>query len=1203
VGPTLCPTPRDLELLLAEGLDEPSRHSTERHVESCEVCQARLDHLVLDLQRDLQDDWPGLPAALGHAPSRAARETTTEDASAFAAEFDSFLRRSRLEARIEGVHARRAATDVTTTDESLPHVAGYEILGEIGRGAVGIVYRARHLELNRLVAIKMILAGPLSSPKAQQRFRLESQAIARLRHPRIVQVHDVGEQDGRLYLVLELVEGGNLATSIAEGPRAAAKAARIVAELAEAVEHAHTHGVIHRDLKPANVLFHDPSRSGHALSTDVDGECQLKITDFGLAKVTSEDAPGEVSVTQSGEFLGTPSYTAPEQARGDAKLVGPQADVYSLGAILYELLTGRPPFQGASVVETLMQVAHHEVVPAVRLVPGVPRDLDTVCAKCLQKDPERRYQTANDLARDLRRFLAGEPILARPIGRFERTARWIRRRPGDAAGIAGGVLLVALLAGAGVWSAWRDATLERAVQAEFSEASRHAQASDWRAARAALERARVRLDAGGNDELESRLARSTGDIETAQRLEAIRLGRAGVEDGQFDVERNRRRADESYAAEFARAGFGDVFVDATGAAAGIARSDIRRAWIGALDDWSACQASVSRADRRRTLLELARRVEDDPTGALTRWRDPDAWADPAALSALVASPPAQASIELLIAIGDRLRQLRGDAVPLLERVQSEHPDDFWANFALADALVGKAPARAARYYQAALALRPDSATAANNLGRCLAVAGSPLEALPHLERAVRIDPQFGLAHSNLGNVLTMLGRHDEAIAAGLEAVRLEPERAEALNNLGHTYAEAGRSDDTLVTYERAAALDPKSATAHANLCTLLRTKGRLAEALEHGLTAVELDPQSVGAANNYGLALATAGRHAEGLVHLERANALEPDHALSLLNLSSTLRALGRYREAVAASERLLKLDAKSAKAHGSLAMAYAEIGRLDEAVASIAHAAELEPEDARIRQNQGILLQSVGRIDEAIAAYRRALELAPRTTRLHLILGNALLVRGDWDGARSELQTFLEESAPADPLRSGARASLQRIEVHVELEARLADVVAGTATPRDPADALALAGIAAVRERNACAARLASAAFAMDPALADDVHGGPRLEAARCAALAGAGIGIDAQDLDESARRGWRDQSRAWLRADLERFASRLDDMPRKERILLAQTLSRWRFTVEFEAVRGDVALAALPAAERAEWNALWGEVDVVRARAGREP
>jgi tetratricopeptide (TPR) repeat protein/tRNA A-37 threonylcarbamoyl transferase component Bud32 len=306
-----------------------------------------------------------------------------------------------------------------------PRFGPYELLGEIARGAMGVVYKARQLGLNRLVAVKMILAGPYATPEELRRFRTEAEAAACLQHPNIVQIYEVGERDGQPYFSLEYVEGGSLAHKLAGTPQPPGAAAALVATLARAVHYAHERGIIHRDLKPANVLLTGPT--GAPL-----GECTPKITDFGLVKRL--DVPS--GHTQSGAIVGTPSYMAPEQAGGKGRAIGAAADVYALGGILYETLTGRPPFQGVTVLDTLEQVRLQEPMPPSRLQPKVPRDLETICLMCLHKEPVRRYASAATLADDLCRFLAGEPIQARPIRAWERGVKWARRRPLAAALVA-----------------------------------------------------------------------------------------------------------------------------------------------------------------------------------------------------------------------------------------------------------------------------------------------------------------------------------------------------------------------------------------------------------------------------------------------------------------------------------------------------------------------------------------------------------------------------------------------------------------------------------------------------------------------------------------------------------------------------------------------------------------------------------------------
>jgi len=294
---------------------------------------------------------------------------------------------------------------------TVPTISGYTVLEELGRGGMGVVYKARPERLNRLVALKMILAGEFAGAEAAARFYAEAEAVARLQHPQVVQIFRIGDHKGHPYLEMEFVEGGSLADRLDGTPWRPAEAARLLESLALAMHHAHRRGIIHRDLKPANILLTSDGIP--------------KVTDFGLAKSLGADE----GLTRTDSIIGSPSYMAPEQTGGNVQPVGPATDVYALGAILYELLTGRPPFRAATVLETLELVKSAEPASFSRIQPGLPMDIETIALKCLQKDPARRYASAEALAADLRRFIAGEPVLARPVGSVERWFKWARRRP------------------------------------------------------------------------------------------------------------------------------------------------------------------------------------------------------------------------------------------------------------------------------------------------------------------------------------------------------------------------------------------------------------------------------------------------------------------------------------------------------------------------------------------------------------------------------------------------------------------------------------------------------------------------------------------------------------------------------------------------------------------------------------------------------
>jgi eukaryotic-like serine/threonine-protein kinase len=309
--------------------------------------------------------------------------------------------------------------------EPLPEIPGYELLGGLGRGGMGVVYRARQRATDRTVAVKMLSLDGMDDPTARARFRAEAEATAKLSHPNIVPVYEAGEVGGRLYLVCEYLPGGSLTAQLDGTPWAADRAAKLIAPLARGVAAAHAAGIVHRDMKPSNILL------------AADGT--PKVADFGVAKRL-----GTEGHTHTGAVLGTPSYMAPEQA-GGAKGVGPSADVYGLGAVLYELLTGHPPFKGSTFLETMDQLRTSDPITPRTLQPKVARDLETICLRCLEKEPEKRYPSADALADDLDRFLHGQPIVARPVGAIERAWKWVRRNPSLAAAAAG--VMLALLIG------------------------------------------------------------------------------------------------------------------------------------------------------------------------------------------------------------------------------------------------------------------------------------------------------------------------------------------------------------------------------------------------------------------------------------------------------------------------------------------------------------------------------------------------------------------------------------------------------------------------------------------------------------------------------------------------------------------------------------------------------------------------------------
>jgi WD40 repeat protein len=437
---TLCPSREHYQRLLNGLLNDTEEQHLEVHVNSCPDCLIILEELTAVSSEVLSGS--GRRPAL--APERQRVDLPTDVSLNVDGPAGDLLERLQERMRPDtgltpwlgprGDRQRATNLQGQESDDSLPRVEGYHLLGVLGRGGMGVVYKAEQLGLHRLVALKMIRGGILADARSRSSFRTEVLAVARLQHPNIVQIFEVGRADRQPYYALEYIEGGSLADRLAGLPQAPGPAAQLVELVARAVHYAHERGIVHRDLKPGNILL--------------TAEGAPKIADFGLAKLL-EGGPGATANTASTAALiqGTPCYMAPEQAGSGVRRapIGPAADVYSLGVILYEMLTGQPPFQGPSPLETALQVLHAEPTPPRRFRPELPRDLETICLKCLAKDPARRFVSALELAEDLRRFRAGEPIKARSVSRAERLWRWSRRNPVVATLLAS--LAVVLLGG------------------------------------------------------------------------------------------------------------------------------------------------------------------------------------------------------------------------------------------------------------------------------------------------------------------------------------------------------------------------------------------------------------------------------------------------------------------------------------------------------------------------------------------------------------------------------------------------------------------------------------------------------------------------------------------------------------------------------------------------------------------------------------
>jgi eukaryotic-like serine/threonine-protein kinase len=655
-------------------------------------------------------------------------------------------------------------------DANMPEIPGYDVEALLGRGGMGVVYKARHRRLKRLVALKMLIAGAHAGPAEKARFQREAEAVANLRHANIVAVFDVGDHEGCPYFTMELVEGGSLAQALAGMPQTAGQAAAVLIAVSEAVQVAHDAGIVHRDLKPANILL------------TADGA--PKVADFGLAR-HFEGAP---DLTWSGVRIGTPSYMAPEQVIGKTGSIGPAADIYALGALLYEMLTGRPPFRGESATDTQRQIVYDEPVLPSRLNPKVPRDLETICLKCLSKEPQRRYTSAAALGDDLRRFEEGRPIQARPVSWGERSWRWCRRNPTGTALLVTALALVGLASCGGVWLVQQrvrhDAEMRNDVGTAVAQAEHLRKGFHFSEARELLVQARKRSWPAGPDGLRRRVEHAQAELSLAERLDAARIKAATLIARKYGA----AGAEPLYVSAFAEAGLGREGEDIKAVAAHVRDSPLSAELIDALDHWAGITPDRG---RREWLFAVA--SEADQNLARNRLRQPDLWRDGARLTQIAREPTsAEASPQLAIALGEAALASGGDAEPLLTVVQERYPQDFWLNFTLGVMLVeARRRDEAIGYYRAALAVRPKVSAAHNNLGNALHAKGREAEAIGHskealrfeaeairhFNEALRLDPNSISAHLSLSSVHVNAGRLDAAVAHIQQALRLDPQLA------------------------------------------------------------------------------------------------------------------------------------------------------------------------------------------------------------------------------------------------------------------------------------------------------------------------------------------------------------------------------------------------------------------------------------------
>jgi serine/threonine-protein kinase len=787
-------------------------------------------------------------------------------------------------------------------------------------------------------------------------------------------------------------------------------------------------------------------------------------------------------------------------------------------------------------------------------------------------------------------------VTARPAGSLERTGKWIRRHPTRSAVLAASFLMALMVLAVAVWLVVREAKFRQVVEADLNDIVRLQDSARWTEARAAVALAVARLGDDGPSDLRQRLAQARCDLALVMRLDAIRLSRATGGELIF----YKGQADRDYQAAFGEAGLGGEGLPSVSVAERVKTSSVRSALIAALDDWAVC---ASDKGRRNWVLDVARQADPDPDGWRDRIRNPATWDNRTALDDLARTVPAGQSVSLLLALGERLKALRGDAPTFLRRVQKEHPADFWANLVLGNVLLPEAHGEASGYYRAALASRPGAAVGYCAVGDTLRLEGALAEASEYYQKALQVDRYYARAYSNLGLTLLAEDRLEAAIDRYRHAVQLDPNYAWAHQNLGNALRRKGQLDEAYEQCRLARELQPRNQELRASLASVMMMQGRGREVQSDWRQFLDNNPTKL--------------EHCAGYAELCLFLGQREEYHRARCTLLDRFGATTNQYEAEPIGRACLLLPGTDNEMRQAVAL-------VDRAVA----ARRTTPDWIYhyFQFAKGLAEYRLGQLARANSLMQEAPDvLGPAPL---LVRAMALYDQGHQEDARKALARAII-AFDWRPSQANSRdvwiIHLLRREAEQKILPQLPAFLRGEHQPRDYTERLALVGACQVENRTYAASRLYAEAFAAEPMWVEEVFtdcisraaaranrppgrveestAGCRYPAACSAALAGCGIGVDAAELSKEERARLRKLAHAWLRTDLEKWTQELVSGSRVMSALARKVLMRWLYDLDLAAVREPGALDKLPPDENKDWRALWAEVAKLLDRASNSP